>query len=115
MNDNKPSLAMDDLLDTDDPPEWVWDILDKHDLGPRTDCPQAAVTVLLTDAASILKEANLTSFHEQAVTPELRQRLADCRTMIVDAEKLSALCPTQPAAGSGQRHGSGRRNPNVGS
>ncbi len=49
MNDNKPPLDMDKLLDRDDPPEWVWDILDKHDLGHRTDCPQAAVTVLLTD------------------------------------------------------------------
>ena len=93
MNDNEPPLYM------DDPPQWVWDILEKYDLELRADCPQAAVVVLLTDAAELLREASRTAFGEQAVTPALRQRITDIKTMIVDAEKLYPLCPTTPDAG----------------
>ena len=94
MNDNEPPLYC------SDPPDWAWDIIDKHDLAARTDCPLAAATVLLTDAADLLKEASLSAHREQAISPETKRLIAECKTMIADAEKLYPLCPTQPVAGT---------------
>lgn len=44
MNDNEPEI------DDDLPPEWVWDIFDRHDLGGRTDSIDGAANVLPDDA-----------------------------------------------------------------
>ena len=93
MNDNEP-------LGDFGVPEWAEEIIETHDLGMRADCPRAAVTVLLTDAAFDLKDLALTVFREQAVTPETLQRMIECAAMINDAVKLAPLCPDQPESGA---------------
>jgi len=92
MNDNQP-LAEFDI------PDWAWDIIDRHDLGFRTDNPRAAVTVLLTDAAEILKEAGATAFREAAVSIEVEGRARDALAIVTDAISLAVLCRRDPAPG----------------
>ena len=92
MNDNF-------LLDEDDLPDWGWEIIDKHDLGVRADCPRAGATVLLTDAADILKHASLRTFQEQAISSETLSQVNQCTVMIADALKLAALCSSTPEPG----------------
>ena len=82
-----------DYLESD----WLWDILDKHDVGHRADCPLAALTVMLTDAASDLTALSRQVFREDALTPEAQQRAEACVALIVDALKLAPLCPTVPS------------------
>ena len=93
MNDNTP-------LDPDDLPEWAWDIVEKYDLGLRTDSPLAAATALLADVAFDLKELSSTAFREQAVTAEARQGIASCATMLTDTLKLAQLCLSEPCSGT---------------
>jgi hypothetical protein len=85
MNDNL-------TLDSDDFPEWVWDIVEEHDLGGRTDGPLAGATVLLTDAGELVCEIAATAFEQQALTPELKQRLRRAIVMLLDVERLSTVC-----------------------
>lgn len=92
MNDNEMS--------GDNYPEWMWDLLDRHgDLAVRSDCPMNAVGVLLSDAADLLKELDETSFREQAVIAELRDKLVQCEVMISDALRLAPLCLSTPELG----------------
>lgn len=93
MNDNTP-------LDPDDLPEWAWDIVERYDLGLRTDSPRAAVTVLLDDAADKLKELSLTTFRDQAITAEAREGITACASMLFDILKLAQLCSSEPCAGT---------------
>ena len=93
MSDNTPH-------DADDFPDWTWEIIDKHDLGSRADCPRAGACVLLTDAADILKHAGLQSFQDQAFSSETLSRVNRCAEMIADAVRLSTLCSSTPEAGS---------------
>ena len=92
MNDNE-SMAELDI------PDWAWDIIDRHDLGLRTDCAQAAVTVLLHDAAEILRAASVTAFREAAVSIEVEGRARDALVMVTDAVSLAGLCARDPAPG----------------
>ncbi|MCJ2069351.1 hypothetical protein MKK75_11175 [Methylobacterium sp. J-030] len=92
MNDNTP-------LDADDFAEWVWDIVERYDLGLRADSPLAGATVLLADAAFDLKELELKTFREQALTEETRGGIAACAVMLADVLKLAQLCPGEPSAG----------------
>lgn len=92
MNDNTP-------IDDDDFPEWVWDIVDKHDLSERTDSPLAGATVLLNDAADLLKDAVSKAFEEQALSSETLSWVNRCVDMIADAVKLSVLCDSTPEPG----------------
>ena len=97
MNDNGQSNYDNPRrIHNDDPPQWVWDIIDKHNLAERADCLFHAAAVLLTDAAIVLKEASQTAFREQAFSAETKRHIVECKTMIADAEKLYPLCPTQP-------------------
>lgn len=80
----------------DDLPEWVWDLVDKHDLAERTDCPFAAVIVLLSDAGERLKELAMIAHREQAITATTKRRINECKVMIADAERLYAFSPTEP-------------------
>ena len=92
MNDNT-ARACDD-------PDWVWDIVDRHDLGLRTDGPLSAVTVLLTDAADILAHTSREVFGDNTFTGQSRERALACATMIADALKLAPLCPGEPVPGT---------------
>ena len=94
MNENQQ------LEDLDIVPDWAWDLIEKHDLGIRADCPMAAVSVLLHDAAVMLKDLEETSFREQAVTGDLRGKLNHCEAMISDAVTPAALCPSTPEPGT---------------
>ena len=84
----------------DDIPDWAWEIVERHQLEERTDCPRGAVTLLLTDAADMLMATRMIAFEEQAVTAETRRAISQCLTMVGDALKLSELCPTEPTAGT---------------
>ena len=92
MNDNLP-------LDPDNLPDWAWDIVERHDLYERADCPLAATIVLLHDLAFDLEELGLTAFREQALSTKTRQAMAACAAMLSDALKLAPLCPTEPCSG----------------
>ena len=84
MNDN-------DLIE-EDYPEWVWELLDRHeDIGLRSDCPLNAVGLLLSDTADLLKELEETAFREQAITAETRNKLVACEALISDAIKLDLV------------------------
>lgn len=93
MNDNT-------LLDQEDLPAWACDIVERYDLGLRTDSPRAAVTVLLNDVADDLKELSLTTFRGQAVTAEARKGITTCAKMLADTLKLAQLCSSEPCAGT---------------
>ena len=71
----------------------------RNDLGLRADCPRAAATVLLTDAADMLKHASMRAFQDQAFSSETLSRVHQCADMIADAVKLSTLCSSAPEAG----------------
>lgn len=93
MNDNHQ-------LGDDDFPEWMWEIVDRHDLGERADSPLGAATVLLTDAADDLTEVGRRVFAEQALTPAVMEKIETCAAMLADVLRLAALCPSQPSPGN---------------
>ncbi len=78
---------------TDDLPEWVWTIIDRHDLAKRADSPLSAAAVLLTDAADRLDDLSRTAFCQQALTPATQAKADVCVTMIADALRLAIMCP----------------------
>lgn len=92
MNDN---LAHEE----DELQEWVWEIVDKHDLGLRADSPLAAATVLMTDAGFLLSELSSTAFREQAMTTRTKEQLATIIDILSDAQRLATLCDEEPHAG----------------
>ncbi len=88
-------------------PYWAEKIIEKHDLGLRADAALSAAIVLLTDAAFDLAEVSQTAFKEQALSTQVMSRLSEIVSMVEDARKLSALCPSKPTAGTVTASGDG--------
>ena len=91
MNDNQPDGIY-------EPPEWVWNIIAKHDL--ESDSLVMAVAELVSIAAAHLTQATQTALREGTFSVEDKRLVAACKIMIVDAEKLYPFCPTEPTPGT---------------
>ena len=82
-----------------DLPQWIWDILDRYELGERTDEPLGGVIILLHDAVDELQQAYMRILEQQAATPDMVQVVKGAMAMVQDAVALAAICPTEPVPG----------------
>ena len=69
------------------------------EVGLRASDPLGAATVLLTDAAYDVREIAATTFREQALTPNTKQRLRLAIDMLTDVERLATICEGEPSFG----------------
>ncbi len=83
MNANNPD-------DCDDIPEWVWDVMAKHDL--ESDTLLMATVELLSMAAHDLGKTSQAACSEAIISTETMRSIDMCKRMIVDAESLYSFC-----------------------
>ena len=86
MNDNLPRGEFDDGL-----PKWLWNIVEKYDIGLRAQDPTGGAFVLCADTCDLMQEILDPLARERWSTARIRLHLHKAIDMLIDAERLASM------------------------